>query len=558
MRVAKLLLKPLILLAAVVAGSVATSLLATDVRTVGLFLNDTAAYDGYTLFAPNDGNTYLINNDGQAVHTWDSSGWNGVTPYLLDDGSIIQVTAFPNEGIQRRAWDGTVLWSYRIAGAHHDIEVLPNGNILMIVNEFKTAAEATQAGRDPASLNPARSFPLMIEKIIEVEPVGASGGNIVWEWNVWDHLIQDFDASKDNFGSVADHPELVDVNFGDPPFFAFNDADWLHANGIDYNPEFDQIMVSVRQFNEFWVIDHSTSTETAASHSGGNSGKGGDLLYRWGDPQAYDAGDESDKMLFAQHDAQWIVPGLPGAGNILVFNNGVRRPSGKYSSVDELVPPVDAFGDYSLSPGEAYGPADLAWSYSSPSDFYSSILSGASRLPNGNTLIDAGVQGTFFEVTVEGETVWKYVNPVTAAGPLRQGEPPPVAIAPPNPNAVFRIYRYPLDYPAFEGRDLTPQGLLELPKPTPVITATSTATPTAPATATPTSTPVPAGVLGDADGDGSVTAIDAALLLQFTAGLLAELPDPVRADMNGDGLLNAIDAALILQTTAGLFAATPA
>ena len=99
-------------------------------------------------------------------------------------------------------------------------------------------------------------------------------------------------------------------------------ADWTHFNSVDYNPELDQIVVSPREFGELWVIDRSTTIEEAAGRTGGNSGKGGSLLYRWGNPAAYKSGSRADQKLFYQHDPKWIPPGLPGAGNILVFNNG--------------------------------------------------------------------------------------------------------------------------------------------------------------------------------------------------------------------------------------------
>ena len=210
---------------------------------------------------------------------------------------------------------------------------------------------------------------------------------------------------------VEDHPELIDINFGETETSTL--ADWLHTNSIDYNEEFDQILLSVHNFNEIWVIDHSTTTEEAAKHIGGNSGKGGDILYRWGNPRSYRAGNKTDQKLFEQHDATWIESGLPGEGNILLFNNGVTRPEEKYSSIDEIIPPIDNNGSYYLEPGSTYGPDEQFWIYTAenPTDFYSHYASGAQRLSNGNTLICDAAAGRFFEVTPEKETVWDYLNP---------------------------------------------------------------------------------------------------------------------------------------------------
>src|SRR5262249_18013735 len=135
-------------------------------------------------------------------------------------------------------------------------------------------------------------------------------GEVVWEWHLWDHLVQDFDKGKANFGDVAAHPELVNINFGEDELPAVvaakdgkdkpkpdgddpaasrpprGDPDYTHFNGVAYNPDLDQIAVSVWKFSEFWVIDHGTTTAEAAGHKGGRQGKGGDLLYRWGNPRA--------------------------------------------------------------------------------------------------------------------------------------------------------------------------------------------------------------------------------------------------------------------------------
>jgi len=145
--------------------------------------------------------------------------------------------------------------------SHHDVKTLPNGNVLLIAWEIKTLYEAIVAGRNPNYVSDQGLWP---DHVIEVEPTGPTSGDIVWEWHVWDHLIQDFDPTKENYGVVGDHPELVDINYG-----ASQKLDIMHTNSIDYNEDFDQIMVSVCFYNEIWVIDHSTTTEEAAGHTGG-------------------------------------------------------------------------------------------------------------------------------------------------------------------------------------------------------------------------------------------------------------------------------------------------
>jgi len=396
-----------------------------------------APWDGLTLFHPlMSTTTYLIDNSGSVAHTWPGAYRPGSSVYLLDDQTLLRTTRMTGPGgapagIQLVAWDGTLQWDYHDANPdvvrHHDVEILPNGNILTIAYQHITIAEAIQAGRNPTLLNGDVFSP---DSILEIQPNGPTGGTIVWEWHVLDHVVQDFDSGSDNFGVVGDHAELIDINF---PQNVVSDGDWNHMNGLDYNAELDQIILSAHHQNELWIIDHSTTTAEAAGHTGGNSGRGGDLLYRWGNPQAYRAGTVADRKLFGQHNTQWIADGAPGAGNILVFNNGNGRPAGDFSTVDEIVPPVEAQGVYAYTPGTAYGPTSLFWTYEAtvPTSFYSSFISGAQRLPNGNTLVCSGQQGWFFEVTSIGDIVWEYNNTFTGTGN----------------NVVFRAERYQLCMP---------------------------------------------------------------------------------------------------------------
>src|SRR5262249_42833208 len=174
-----------------------------------------------------------------------------------------------------------------------DFVRLPNGHVVLIVKEKKTAEEAVAAGRIPTSV---QGGDLQPDALVEIKQTGKTTGEVVWEWHLWDHLIQDLDPQKANHGNVAAHPERMDINFTVMPGQRGN-ADWAHANAVAYNPDLDQVILSLRSFSEFYVIDHSTTTREAAGHTGGRAGKGGDFLYRWGNPRAYRAGGAEDQQL---------------------------------------------------------------------------------------------------------------------------------------------------------------------------------------------------------------------------------------------------------------------
>lgn len=438
-------------------------------QTVGLFLNTSKAFGGYTLFAPKHNTvTFLLDNQGRAVHQWKSEFEPGQTVYLKPNGNLLHCCFTHNRGFTRGGeggrieefdWDGNLVWEFELSTdqrlSHHDVAPLPNGNILMLVVEKKTTPECIAAGFNPKMLRDAELFP---DSIVEIKPTYPQGGDEVWTWRVWDHLIQDHDPSQANYGDVAAHPERVDVHCNGRPTPAF----WNHMNSISYNPALDQILLSVRGCNEIWILDHGSTSLEAKGRSGGKRGKGGDLLYRWGNPAAYRRGSPANQQLFEQHDAQWIPEGCPGAGNITIFNNGYERG---WSSVEEIHPPVDNDGHYRIAPDGPYGPEKPAWRYEAPNRtaFFSSELSGAQRLPNAGTLICEGVTGNLFEVTPDGETVWRYVNPMVRGGILAQGERPGKDVREHLFNAVFRVRRYAPDYPGLRGRDLTQGDVIEQP-----------------------------------------------------------------------------------------------
>lgn len=369
---------------------------------------------GETLISPlYSTNTYLIDMDRNVIRTWHCGSNPAFTAYLLEDGSILRPCTYANNyfyggalggRIQKYDANGNLAWDYIFSNAdhcqHHDVRPMANGNVLLIAWERKTQQQAAAAGRVNAT---GEFWP---EAIFEIRPNGATGGTVMWEWHLWDHLIQDVDPAKPNYGVVANHPELLDINLQGGS--GMGSGDWMHANAIDYHPELNQITFSSHYLNEVYVIDHSTTTQQAASHAGGRAGMGGDLLYRWGNPQNYDTGDASNQVFYVVHGANWIDPDCPGAGHIVAFNNGDRPGSANdYSTVVELIPPLNGY-NYTRVAGQPFGPEAPCWSYSDPGTFFSGHFSGAFRLPNGNTLITEAMSGYLFEVTSAGATVWDY------------------------------------------------------------------------------------------------------------------------------------------------------
>lgn len=457
-----------------------------QIPKLGVVINTDKVSSGYLLVSPlSSHKVFLLNNDGKVVHDWQTDRKPGQACYLLEDGSLLRAGKvdnffqFPSTTgsggrIQKYDWDGNLIWDFVSSSpyrmSHHDIEPLPNGNVLCIVWESYLREIAEKAGRNPNRLT---GDVLWFEAVFELKPKGLNEAEIVWKWSMLDHVVQDWDNTKENYGNPADHPELIDINHMHRPA-----ADWAHMNSVDYNPELDQIMLSSRSFNEFWIIDHSTSTEEARGHTGGQYGRGGDLLYRWGNPIAYRHGTIDDQALFNQHDAHWIPKGLPGAGNVLLFNNGVANTEQDFSSADEIQLPITTNGSYHREEGSPFGPTDLAWTFEDPGNLFSPRISGVQRLANGNTLICSGTQHLLLEVTPDSEIVWMYRNPPRFRNPPERNGPGPAA--PPKPSladlppdqlkpiridggipleeggTMFRVTKYPADYAAFNGRKLEP------------------------------------------------------------------------------------------------------
>lgn len=425
--------------------------------TYGTVIHQPGADDGYTLFSPiGHLKTYLIDPCGRVVNRWESNFMSGLTAYLHTDGSLYRSCRIPNPNMnltgmggrmEKYDWSGNLVWSYRYSDSlyvpHHDFCVMPNGNVMLIVAEKKSRQQALDAGRDSVAFSAANAF-LLPEALIELEPLGTDSARVVWAWHVWDHLLQDIDSSKPHFGNPQLHPERVDINFTD-----FNDlSDWLHMNAVRYNPELDQLMVSNRHVSEVWIIDHSTTTAEAASSAGGASGRGGDLLFRWGNPQATGSGGPANQQFESQHNAAWL-----GNDAFSVYNNAPNRG---YSSVDVVPLLRDTAGNYLQSAGY-FLPVVPSDTLSLASTLSAGRLSSAQLLHNHHWLVSSGVQGYITEIDSHHNIIWQYRNPVSPNGIATQGTTSLSGIF-----SLFNSTRYPTNYPGFVGKDMIPGNPLEL------------------------------------------------------------------------------------------------
>jgi hypothetical protein len=400
----------------------------------------------YVLVAPlKSTSTYLMDLDGQLVHEWKGTHVPGLSVYLLPDGHLLRANSlgpgsFPSAGgnggrVEEYDWDGNLVWSFEYFSAehqqHHDIRKMPNGHVLLVAWEMRSGAEAVAGGRDRRTI--PQSDQVWPDTVVEVDP---ATNQVVWTWRLWDHLLP--------VGEIpASHPELVDPN----AHATSASPDWTHVNAVDYNADLDQIMISARNMSEIWMIDHGTTTEEAAAHTGGRAGRGGDLLFRWGNPANYET--PGPQQLFGQHNAQWIADGLSGAGHILVLNNGDKdlRP---YTTVVQLAPQLRANGRYDVDPGAGFfDPVAPEWQYQAapPESLFAPFISSAQRLVNGDTLLCDGPNGHVLEVTPAGDTAWSYLLTDTNGKSGVQ---------------VFRATRYEANDPGLLGRVLTAQGPLRV------------------------------------------------------------------------------------------------
>lgn len=431
-------------------------------QTKGVLTKEIGAAEGYTLFTPlATQETYLINNCGELINSWTGTTSAGMHSELNEDGELYRLekalqSTFTQGGVGGKLtvldWDNNVINSYSLNGPdfcqHHDIEILPNGNVLVLVTELKSEQESIDYGRDPSTINEGALWP---EAIYEYELLDNGILNMVWSWHSWDHVVQNFDNTKPNFGDPNSERGKFDLNYS----ISGGKADFMHSNSIDYNPNTDEIIMSVKAFDEVWVIDHSTTEIEAATDTGGNYGRGGEIIYRWGNPSTYNPSVDTTKIFFhGQHDARWLLNENYPERSFTVFNNLVGSD---FSSYDLVFPEINVLDEYVMA-AEYFLPDTTAWHYTkqTPQEMYSPRISGGQILDNGHFLICSGNQGYFSEIDSLGNIYWEYYSPVNPNGILDQNFTGNAS------THVFRANYYPVDFEGFVGKDMTPGQVIEL------------------------------------------------------------------------------------------------
>lgn len=423
------------------------------------------SWSGYTIFQARDVGATLIDMNGNVVNQW--KDLMGFPNRILPGGYVFGSTGVrnPKYGFQDQLdlvqvdWDGNIVWKFNkyervkdphqkptwMARQHHDYQREGNSVGYYVPGMDPLVAEGNTLVLAHKNLkNPLISDKLLLDDtIIEVD----WDGNILWEWTCSEHF-EEMDFSEDAKNTIARNPNFLKVGVGMGDWMHMNSMStlgpnrWFDAGDERFHP--DNIIFCGRMTNIIAIISKNTS----------------EIVWQMG--PTYTATPELRKMgqLIGQHHAHLIPQGLPGAGNILVFDNGGWAG---YGSPNPGSPTGtrNALRDYSRVLEFDPISLEIVWQYSAKeagftvpvngSEFYSSFVSSAQRLPNGNTLITEGAGGRLFEVTPEHEIVWEYMSPFYG----KKG----------NQHTVYRSYRVPYRWvPQVDRPEETPVARLDVTK----------------------------------------------------------------------------------------------
>ena len=372
--------------------------------------------DGLYLFSPvislpEDNQVYktiLMDTTNTIINEWSHDCSPSSTPYLQPDSTLLRPCKLDpplfDEGgvgglLQLIDWHGNIMWQANFSSEnnlqHHDIEPLANGNILLLLWERKNQAQVLSKGK----IN--HTGELWVEKIIEIDPLENNTYDTIWEWSLWDYLIQDVDSSLSNFMTISDNPQYFNINYlqtsnegPGPP--QLSNPDFLHVNAIDYNEQLHQISFSSRKSNEIYIINHFSDTEQQNQRNTG-------LIYRWGNTSVYNQGNASNQFLYAPHGVNFI-----SNDQIAIFNNGFNRPGGNYSSVEVITLPALHNSQYSIDNSGIYPPNQTFSTFNLNEEYYTSSQGGAFKLDNGNILVTISNMKKILEVNTFGNIVYEY------------------------------------------------------------------------------------------------------------------------------------------------------
>ncbi len=411
---------------------------------------------------------YVINPYGDVLQKWtggEITAPEGAPGYLLENGLLLRgIEGVDNSGevfqvgaygiLQMVDKNGDVVWEYhgyseanvpangiRPYCLHHDVEPLPNGNILASVHVVYSEDDAV----NELGFKRTEQLKLTMEEIWELQPDLVNGGaEVVWKWRFQDHLVQDANSGLPNFGDVS-NPGRFDINCvrsksNNPR----QNGNHFNMNGISYNPIRKQILFSSMKADEVFIIDHNLTTAEAATSAG-------DFLWRWGNPSNYDydggleATYSSWRWTDGQHDPRWIVDanGIP-TGNITIHNNHSvthAKPGpgmfDAWTECHELTPPHDEeSGGYTRAENEPHGPASPAIlaEYDPVLPYFNAgFASGAQKLPNGHVFSGSATKFTLLEHDESGNIVWFFDCRTLAPGGGQMWKP----------------FKYPVDYVGF-------------------------------------------------------------------------------------------------------------
>jgi hypothetical protein len=359
------------------------------------------AFNGYTLIHgpgpkgkpgiepfENPGKYYLIDMNGNVVHEW-KIPYRAQHAVLLPNGNILMNCqdgkAMPGRPgfppfhlgaalgwLYELDWDGNVVFKYFVPAMHHDFDKLENGNYIYLgFEQVPKDLRKKVRGGIKGSEHPGGV--IWNDYIAEVTPQGKE----VWRWSANDH----FDTDIDIIGPV------------------YGRMEWGHSNDVD-GMENGNILFDAKHTDTVYIIDKKTKK----------------IIWRWGataylDKETgkleYRGGKGSNDTLGGMHAAYEIQSGLPGAGNVLIYDNGTYKGTSRAVEVD---PKTSKVVWDSTPPKTEPGPGNRR--------HYSHYISNAERLPNGNTIICSGANARYFEVTPQKQVVWEYVSPY-ATGAFR-------------------------------------------------------------------------------------------------------------------------------------------